>query len=45
MNKEGNIPRMKGLLMTHKEEIRLRPIVNGKGTVLEELEAEMAIVL
>jgi len=45
MNKEGNIPRMKGLPRTHKEEIGLRPIVNGKGTVLEELEAEMALVL
>ena len=45
MNKEGNIPRMKGLPKTHKEEIGLRPIVNGKETVLEELEAEMAIVL
>ena len=36
---------MKGLPKTHKEEIGMRPIVNGKGTILEELEAEMAKVI
>ena len=37
MNKEGNIVRMKRLPKTHKEEIGLRPIVNGKGTVLKKV--------
>ena len=36
---------MKGLPKSHKEEIGMRPIVNGKGTILEELEAEMAKVI
>ena len=36
---------MKGLPKTHKEEIGMRPIVNRKGTILEELEAEMAKVI
>ena len=39
INKEGNIPKMRGLPKTHKEEIGMRPIVNWKGTILEELEA------
>ena len=41
----GNIPRMKGLPKKHKKEIGMRPMVNEKGTILEELEAEMAEVL
>ena len=45
INKEGNIPKMKGLPKPHKEEIGMRPIVNRKGTILEELEAEMAKVI
>ena len=45
VNKEGNIPKMKGFPKTHKKEIGMRPIVNGKGTILEELEAEMAKVI
>ena len=36
---------MKGLPKTHKEEIGMRPIVNWKGTILEELETEMAKVI
>ena len=37
---------MKGLSKTQKEEeIGMRPIVNGKGSILEELEAEMAKVI
>ena len=32
---------MKGLPKAHKETITLRSIVNGKETILEELEGEM----
>ena len=30
INKEGTIPRMKGLPKAHKEEIGIRPAVNGR---------------
>ena len=43
INKDETIPKMKGLPKTHKEEIGIRPVVNGRGSVLEELE-EMAKV-
>ena len=45
MNKKGTIPKMKGLPKTHKEVIQLRPMVNGKGYVLEGLEEEMVKVV
>ena len=45
INKEGNIPKMKRLPKTHKEEIGMRSMVNGKGTILEQLEAEIAKVI
>ena len=45
LDKKGTIPRMKGLPKTHKEVISLRPVVNGRGSVLERLEEEMAKVL
>jgi hypothetical protein len=35
---------MKGLPKIHKKEIGIRPIVNGKGTIIENLEDEMAKV-
>ena len=36
---------MKGLPKTHKEVIHMRPVVNGRGSVLKGLEEEMAKVL
>ena len=36
---------MKGLPKTHKKEIGMRPIVNGKGTILEEEMAKVIKVL
>ena len=44
INKDGTIPKMKGLPKTHKEEIGIRQLVNGRGSVLEELKEEMAKV-
>ena len=36
---------MKGLLKTNKDVISLRPVVNGKYSVMEGLEEEMAKVV
>ena len=44
IKKGGTIPKMKDLPKTHKEEIGMRPVVNGRGSVLENLEEEMAKV-
>ena len=44
IEKEGTIPKMRGLPKVHKREKGIRPIVNGKGTVLEKLEEEIAKV-
>ena len=44
IHKEGTIPKMKGLPKTHKEEIGMRPVVNGRGSVIEKLEKELVKV-
>ena len=44
IKKEGSIPKMKRLPKTHKKEIGMRPVVNGRGSVLENLEEEIAKV-
>jgi hypothetical protein len=44
IQQEGNICRMRGLPKVHKMDIGIRPIVNGKNSVLEKLEEEMAKV-
>ena len=36
---------MRGFPKVHKKEVCIRPIVNGKGTVLEKLEELMAKVI
>lgn len=45
IKKEGTIPRMKGLPKIYKKEIGMRPVVNCRGTVLGNLEEEMAKVV
>ena len=44
IEQEGTIPKMKGLPKVHKKDIGIRPIVNGKGSILEKLEEEKATV-
>ena len=44
IHKERTFPKMKGLPKIHKKEIGIRPIVNRKGKVLENLAEEMAKV-
>ena len=45
IKEEGTIPKTKGLPKTHKKkETGMRPVVNGRGSVLENLEEEMAKV-
>ena len=43
--KKGTIHKMRGFPKVHKKEVCIRPIVNGKGTVLEKLEELMAKVI
>ena len=44
INKEGTIQTTNELAKTHTEEVGIRPVVNGRGSVLEGLEEEMAKV-